>query len=423
MSDSAARRTLAALGTAVLALTCVAVTSPAASAATAPERVILVPTADPSTSQTLTWRSQGSGSPVLEIAPAATPDQVTTVEGTETGSVGGTFHAATADGLAPDTDYRYRVGDGTAFSRWRTFTTASSGADPFTFLYFGDVQNGISTGGAAMAQAALAAEPDAELAVHAGDLVNDADSESEWTDWFNAFGAEATGTMNHVTTAGNHEYALLSLSDYWRPQFPTPGNGASSWGRHLPSTTYYTDYQGVRFVVLNSNYRQAAPIGSRIWMDIQQNWLEDVLADNPHPWTVVTFHHPVFSNSPDRDNALLRRAWLDTFEDYDVDLVLQGHDHSYGRGNVAANATADPAVQTGPVYTVAVTGTKMYDISEDNWTDNGAEVRVQFSDTSTYQAVEVDGDTLRYTARTADGTVVDSFSIDKSDGKTVTDTL
>ncbi|WP_116248335.1 metallophosphoesterase family protein [Nocardiopsis sp. FIRDI 009] len=423
MSHPAVRHTLAALGATLLALTSVAVAAPVADAATAPERVILVPTADPSTSQTVTWRSDGSGSPVLEIAPAASPDQVTTVDGAQTDEVGGVFHAVTADGLAPDTDYRYRVGDGAVFSPWRTFTTASEGADPFTFLYFGDVQNGISTGGAAVARAALAAEPEAELAVHAGDLVNDANSESEWTEWFGAFGAEATGTMNHVTTAGNHEYALLSLSDYWRPQFPTPGNGASSWGRHLPDTTYYTDYQGVRFIVLNSNYRQAAPIGSRIWTDIQRGWLEDVLADNPHPWTVVTFHHPVFSNSPTRDNGILRDAWLDTFEEYDVDLVLQGHDHSYGRGNVAANGTDDPRVQTGPVYTVAVTGTKMYDIAEDNWTDNGAEVRVQLADTPTYQAVEVDGDTLRYTARTPDGTVVDSFTIDKSDGKVVTDTL
>ncbi|MEU0492765.1 metallophosphoesterase family protein [Nocardiopsis sp. NPDC006139] len=422
MSPLAARRAFALFGSTLLALTAVAATAPAATAATDPERVILTPTADPATSQTLTWRSDGSGDPVLQIAPAADPDRVDTVEGADTASVNGTFHAATATGLTPGTDYRYRVGDGTSFSPWRVFTTASSGADPFTFLYFGDIQNGISTGGATMVRAALAAEPDAELAVHAGDLINTADSESEWTEWFDAIGPEAAGTMNHITAPGNHEYSLLSLSRYWTAQFPGAGNGPTG-GRHLPETVYHTDYQGVRFVVLNSNYRNAAPLSTRSWLDTQQRWLEETLESNPHEWTVVTFHHPVFSNSPSRDNRPLRDAWLDTLEEHGVDLVLQGHDHSYARGNLTANRTDDPAVQTGTVYTVAVTGTKMYDVSDGNWTSNGAEARVQIADTPTFQAVEVDGDRLVYTARTADGTVVDAFTIDKSDGKRVTDTL
>ncbi|WP_150239991.1 purple acid phosphatase family protein [Nocardiopsis quinghaiensis] len=422
MSRFAARRTLALFGTTLLALTTAATAAPTAAAATTPERVVLSPTAAPSTSQTLTWRSDTSNTPTLQIAPAADPGQVTAVEGTNTSSVRGTFHAATATGLSPDTAYRYRIGDGSSFSPWRTFTTAAQGAEPFTFLYFGDVQNGISTGAAPVVRAALEAEPDAELAVHSGDLINSANSESEWSEWFDAFGPETTGTINHITTPGNHEYSLFSLSRYWAPQFPGAGNGPTS-GTHLPQTVYHTDYQGVRFIALNSNYRNAAPLSSTSWLATQQRWLEQALADNPHEWAVVTFHHPVFSNSPSRDNGPLRRSWLQTLEEYDVDLVLQGHDHSYARGNLTANRTGDPAVQTGPVYTVAVTGTKMYDVSDDNWTGNGAEARVQMADTQTFQTIEVDGDDLYYTARTADGTVVDSFTIDKSDGKRVTDTF
>ncbi len=259
MSRFAARPALALLGTTLLALTLAAAPTPAASASTAPERVILSPTADPATSQTLPWRSQGSAAPALQIARASAPDRVTTVQGTDTGSASGTFHAATATGLSPDTTYRYRVGDGTAFSPWRTFTTATQGAEPFTFLYFGDVQNGISTGAATVVRAALAAEPDAELAVHSGDLIDSPNSESQWSEWFDAFGPQATGTMNHVATPGNHEYSLTSLSRYWTPQFPGAGNGPTR-GTHLPQTVYHTDYQGVRFIVLNSNYRNAAPL-------------------------------------------------------------------------------------------------------------------------------------------------------------------
>ncbi|WP_017625581.1 purple acid phosphatase family protein [Nocardiopsis chromatogenes] len=395
-----------------------------AQAAAAPERTTLSPTADPSTSQTVTWRAADDYAPVLEIAPASAPDQVRRVEGERTGTTDGVHYRATADGLEPGTDYRYRVGsaDGGAFGDWLAFGTAADGPEPFRFLYFGDVQNDITGGAAPTIEAALADAPDAELAVHAGDLVNSGGSDAEWGEWFDAFGQDATGTVNQVAAPGNHEYSGWSITDHWGLQFPGAGNGPDD--DDLEDTVYYTDHQGVRFVVLNSNYRNAPWFDTKDWLEDQQYWLRGVLEDNPNPWTVVTFHHPVFSNSPTRDNGRLRDMWLEVFEEYDVDLVLQGHDHGYGRGNLVANRTGDPDVQTGPVYAVAVTGPKMYGVSEANWTDNGAEARVQREETQTYQVVEVDGARLDYVSKTRGGEVVDRFHITKdADGKRVTDDL
>ena len=414
-------RVLAVAGAAALAAVSAPVAAPAALAQEAPERVLLSPTADPSRSQTVTWRGPDGGAPVLEIAPAGDPGRVSRVEGERTGEAGGAYHRATATGLEPGTEYRYRVGDGgEAVTDWLTFTTPAEGAEPFDFLYFGDIQNDISEGAAPVVRAALEAEPDAELAVHAGDLINSADSDSKWGEWYDAFGTEATGGINHVAAPGNHEYSGTRLSGHWALQFPGAGNGPE--GADLPETVSYTDYQGVRFITLNSNYRAAAPLSPGAWLETQEEWLRGALEGNPGEWTVVAFHHPVFSNSPDRDNGPLREAWLETFEEFDVDLVLQGHDHSYARGNLTGNRTEDPAVQTGPVYAVAVTGPKMYDADESNWTDNGAEVRAQRTDTQTYQAVSVHGGTLDYVSRTADGEVVDAFTITKDEsGKRVTD--
>lgn len=52
----------------------------------------------------------------------------------------------------------------------------------------------------------------------------------------------------------------------------------------------------------------------------------------------------------------------------------------------------------------------------------GAEVRTQHGQPQTYQVVCVPQDELTYEARTADGAVVDGFTVDRSRGtKVVTD--
>src|SRR5690606_23542726 len=118
-----------------------------------------------------------------------------------------------------------------------------------------------------------------------------------------------------VPAAGNHEHhdrevdgrETYQLAAHWPAQFPLPRNGASG----LPHTTYSFDYQGVRFIVLDST--SALKSGSAA---TQAAWLEPLLEHNPHRWTVVVFHHPVFSASLDRDNSHLREHWAPLFERY-----------------------------------------------------------------------------------------------------------
>jgi hypothetical protein len=93
----------------------------------------------------------------------------------------------------------------------------------------------------------------------------------------------------------------------------------------------------------------------------------------PQRWTIVTQHHPIFSPANGRDNPELRAAWKPVFDEFKVDLVLTGHDHTYARsGDVAGrggsknmpsgyNQAYDPAI--GTVYVVSVSGPKMYNVS------------------------------------------------------------
>ena len=175
-----------------------------------------------------------------------------------------------------------------------------------------------------------------------------------------------------MPTPGNHEYQAKnqeeagrkerSLSLPWRPQFTLPLNGPKG----LEETVYYMDYQDVRIVFLDSNRD----------MDIQADWLKEALKNNPKKWTILTYHHPLFSASSGRDNEELRKLWKPIFDKYRVDLALQGHDHAYARGRVSPGENVMDRMnlrdQTGTVYVVSVSGGKMYDIGDD-WTAKGGQ--------------------------------------------------
>jgi 3',5'-cyclic AMP phosphodiesterase CpdA len=131
---------------------------------------------------------------------------------------------------------------------------------------------------------------------------------------------------------------------------------------------------------------------------------------------VLTFHHPIYSTAKGRDNKKLREAWQPVFDRYRVDLVLQGHDHSYGRSglvvgeNLPTGASArDP--NAGTVYVVSVSGPKLYSLDPEPWMKSSAQ------DKQLYQVITVDGDHLRYEARTATGELYDRFELRKRDGQ------
>ena len=137
----------------------------------------------------------------------------------------------------------------------------------------------------------------------------------------------------------------------------------------------------------------------------------------------MTFHHPMFSNEPARNNPNQRARWLPILEKYGVDLVLQGHDHSYARGNVIQGTTTQGG--NGTMYVVSVSGPKMYSADDSNWVENGARVTRMLTNTQLYQVITVEGDKMVYKAMTATGRLHDQFTIDKptGQGKIVTDNL
>ena len=368
-----------------------------------PDRVILTWAGDPKSTQAVTWRTDVSvEKAVAEIAVAEDgplfrkkAHQVAAATERFQSELGeASYHSVQFTGLQPATKYVYRVGDGYNWSEWAHFTTASGQPEPFAFAYVGDAQNDIFEMWSRVIRSAYSDAPALKFLVHAGDLINTPDRDDQWGEWHRAAGW-INMSVPSVPVPGNHEYGKQSngeraLNRNWRPQFTLPGNGLPG----LEETNYYLDIQGVRIVAMNSNERQKE----------QAEWLDRLLSDNPNRWTVVTHHHPIFSTAKGRDNKELREILKPIYDKYRVDLVLTGHDHSYGRSNVVAGENRRDG---GTVYVVSVSGPKMYQVTPAEWMQRKAE------DTQLYQIIRFEGDRLMYESRTARGTLYDAFELRK----------
>ncbi len=393
-----------------------------------PDHIVLNLTDDPATSASVTWRTRpeiSEGYAEIAIADAAPKfwrnaktlrAETTTMDASqiETAEVVSNYHSVTFTGLLSDTLYAYRVGDGKIWSEWIHFRTASAEPEPFAFLYVGDAQNYILELWSRLIREGYRKAPDARFIIHAGDMVNDAHSERQWHEWFTA-GGWIHRMLPSVPLPGNHEFRPYTpeedaqdidhLSVQWHHQFTLPENGPEG----LEETAYYLDYQDVRVVVLNSSEQQEEQVA----------WLDKVLADNPSKWTVVTYHHPLFSASAGRDNERLRALWKPVFDKYSVDLSLQGHDHSYARGHLDPSGEnlvtgVNTRDATGTVYVVSVSGGKMYNLRPNGWDDFAGVTRDRAAEnTQLFQVIRVDGDTLSYEAYTATGQLYDAFDLIK----------
>ncbi|PQA59733.1 purple acid phosphatase family protein [Siphonobacter curvatus] len=377
-----------------------------------PDRLIMGYQGNVATSQSMNWRTDSTviKSVAAIVEADASPDMVAkaqTIDAqTERVVLEGKtvhYHSAHFTNLKPATQYAYRVGDGTHWSEWFHFTTAHDKPAPFSFLYFGDAQNDIRSLWSRAIRGAYSKLPNVQLILHAGDLINSSNTDWQWGEWFEA-GGWINGMIPTLAVPGNHEYFKMEngnrrVSYHWRPSFVLPENGPQG----LTETAYYIDYQGTRFISLDS---QGALLDSVV-LEKQANWLLDVLKTNPNRWTIVMHHHPVYSTSKGRDNDEWRDRMEPIYRQYGVDLVLQGHDHTYGRGlNMPLGKSRKQP--DGPIYVVSVSGPKMYEIGLQDWMNRAA------SNIQLFQTIQVSQDTLKYQSYAVTGEKYDAFELIKN---------
>tara|TARA_B100000989_G_scaffold273505_1_gene231698 strand:+ start:167 stop:1519 length:1353 start_codon:yes stop_codon:yes gene_type:complete len=400
-----------------------------------PDRIILTFHGDPSTSRAVTWRTDKSiTKAVAQIAEAKvnskfTDDAVSVEAATEAFDLGQYkgnsalvvhYHGAKFKNLKPNTQYVYRVGDGSKhWSEWIQFRTAKSSYAPTQFVYFGDAQNDVLDHWSRVIRMAYQTAPNASFAIHAGDLINKAHRDHEWAQWFKA-GGFIHSQWTAIPAVGNHEFMLLGetplkgwswfkekkkVSIQWRPQFTLPVE--KDLVPELHETVYTVDYQDIRVIVLNSNDH----------LEQQTKYLEQKLKNCTAKWKIVTCHHSVFSPADGRNFQFARDHWKPLLDKYNVDLVLNGHDHTYARGHVPVRTRDEKsASELGTVYVTSVSGPKQYALDPKQikaYKSDGYQSDKTAEQTQFFQVITIKGNTLSYVAYTVMGDEYDRATIQK----------
>lgn len=123
-----------------------------------------------------------------------------------------------------------------------------------------------------------------------------------------------------ATTIGNHE----SKGDDYQLHYNNPNN--SQLGSTTSGGDYYYSYGDALYIVLNSNNRNVE--------EHRQLMNEAIQSHSDAKWKIVMFHHDIYgSGSPhsDVDGANLRILFAPLMDEFNIDVCLTGHDHSYAR--------------------------------------------------------------------------------------------
>jgi len=323
------------------------------SVATDYTKVSLTPGAD-ETQLNFAWYSKSedgkTATPVVHFG--TDKDNLTAFTGTSgqvdtslTDGVAYDYNHVVVTGLEPNTTYYYTVEKNGVQTEVQEYKTGSF--ESVKILYVGDPQIGASKGqtqgsdtlkadsGAANTAArndafawnrtleiATAQNPGVNFIISAGDQVNKTGQAKE-EEYAGYLDPEVLASLPVATTIGNHD----SLNPDYTYHFNNPNT--TGYGETEAGGDYYYSYGSGLFIVLNTNNYNVA--------EHEKTIQEAVASDPDAAWRVVTIHQDIYGTGldhSDTDGMILRTQLTPIFDEYDIDVVLQGHDHTYSRSKL-----------------------------------------------------------------------------------------
>lgn len=377
---------------------------------------------DNSTSRTIMWQSDSSESDAVVEYRLVGSDDIQKLSATDTAFTddGSTtyIHEGTITGLTPNTKYEYRIGYGTdRRSAWYPLETA--GAGEYEVLIYPDSQSGDYSEWEQIVKNSAKRNPDAALYISMGDLVDNGEQAYQWRTWLDSI-KPLSARIPLAPTLGNHEMYTLD----WKMRepraylnyFDVPNNGNATFDRRY----YSYDYGDVHYVVLDtqlyeSNHEDNHDTHHPDLYDVQVQWLRQNLANTTKKWTVVIMHRDPFQYAFDRPGASRDVGFneegvlfMPIFDEFNVDLVLSAHLHSYrNRGHVRHFERNE----SGPLYILTgIAG----DARKPKWKEHPLDVYVAPQpETNNYMTMTVSFNKLIIRSFLPDGTLIDESIIEK----------
>lgn len=255
---------------------------------------------------------------------------------------------AVVAGLEPDKTYSYRCYDkNTSLSSdVFTFTTRDSSQKTFRFAYVSDSQTDgedLSSGNYySDTLTGIISNGTPDFILHGGDIAEYSAYESYWHNMINR-NKHSFAEIPLMPTSGNHEAsyqsAPFSIFNHFNLRHPE---------QNTYTGIYYSfNYGNAKFIVLDTNNTSGLGIAKE-----QYDWLISELENNSQKWTIVSMHAPMYSVGPwssDTSGLILREQLKSVFAQYGVDLVLQGHDHTYSK-TYPINAKGEPNTKLSYKY-------------------------------------------------------------------------
>jgi hypothetical protein len=355
------------------------------------------------------WATREPGPASVEYRigtePTSTAQATTTFRSSSSTGIASYYqHEALLAGLSAGTSYHYdlRVGgaDPTPGVVDTFHTAPPDGSGTIRFVLFGDSGNGSS---AQRQIADLISGETFDLAIHNGDIAYGNGTYAQFESFFFPYYRNWLRRVAIFPSIGNHDERTGSATPY-RTLFALPRDGASPAYPNNAERFYSFDFGPVHFVGLDTEAAFVSPARRQE----QLAWLTNDLANaQSQPWRIVFFHRPPYSSGAEHGSDLaIRQAFGPLFERYRVQVVLNGHEHSFER-TIPWRESSDTNLQAVTYVITGGAGAGLYPIGRNAFTAFSRSVH-------NYVRAAVSASSITLEAVGTNGAVFDRFTLNRS---------
>jgi hypothetical protein len=306
-------------------------------------------------------------------------------------------------GLKPGTNYEFKLPKDYADKSGKFRTAPADSSASVRFVTGGDM---FHTREFLDAMNARAGAEDPLFALLGGDLAYaNATAANKWYDWVDSWNEKVItpdGFMVPMIVAiGNHE--TITPGAWAPPSVQPPLSAKFFYSLFLTPEKYKSNYtvdfgKYMSVVVLDSNHSQTI-ISQTAWLAGQLEARKD------RPASFVCYHRPTYGTGAKQDELGIRTQWVPLFEQFGVDAVFENDHHVYKR--TLPLLKGEVVKEGGVIF-----------LGDGSWGVRTRKIPAATHDLP-YMAsaqekrhlivVDVKGEEIKYTAKEADGNVIDRY--------------